>query len=155
MFAYGGPNWKEVPNNEEFFFGDYVVSYETLLKWNDAELAKAGIKKVKLQSVPEGKQVASYTIANNSGSPVQVCVFEDIPEPAYTTYKTDIWRRCTDEEAEAMEQALLAAPAKLRRLFNDATIIEHNSPEFVYLRAGIERAVGVDRADVILAPSNV
>ena len=153
--VYGGPNWKEVPEDKEFKHGDYVTAYQEILKWSDAERAAIGIKPLKMQAIPEGKQIKSYTIANNAGVPVQVCEFEDILEPSHITYKTDIWRRCTDEEAILLEQALTNAPAKLRRLFNDANVIEHDSPEFVYLRAGIEKAVGVSRADVILAPSNV
>lgn len=70
-------------------------------------------------------------------------------------WKTDIWRRATDEEAEAMDAALAAAPAKLRRLYNDAQYIEHSADEFPLLRAGIIAALGGNeaRADELLAAS--
>jgi hypothetical protein len=74
-------------------------------------------------------------------------------ETIVRTLKSDIWRRCTDEEAEALEAALNAAPVRLRRLFNDSTILESNWPEYEALRSGIVQAVGEERAAELLAAS--
>ncbi|WP_424140255.1 hypothetical protein [Roseomonas chloroacetimidivorans] len=74
-------------------------------------------------------------------------------EAIVRTLKSDIWRRCTDEEAEALEAALNAAPVRLRRLFNDSTILESNWPEYEALRSGIVQAVGEERAAELLAAS--
>jgi hypothetical protein len=75
------------------------------------------------------------------------------PAPVTRTLKSDIWRRCTDEEAELLEAALNAAPVRLRRLFDDSTILESNWPEYETLRAGIVGAVGEERAAELLAAS--
>ncbi|WP_424138153.1 hypothetical protein [Roseomonas chloroacetimidivorans] len=76
-------------------------------------------------------------------------------EAIVRTLKSDIWRRCTDEEAEALEAALNAAPVRLRRLFDDSTILESNWPEYEALRSGIVQAVGEERAAELLAASQV
>lgn len=75
--------------------------------------------------------------------------------PALRTYKSDVWRRCTDAEAQALDAALAAATAKLRRLWDDCTILEHEAPEWSLLVAGVAAAVGEERAAEILAPSTL
>jgi len=69
------------------------------------------------------------------------------------TLKSDIWRRCTDEEAALLDAALDAAPARLRRLFNDSQVIESDKPEYQFLLQGIGAAVGAERALELLAAS--
>jgi hypothetical protein len=69
------------------------------------------------------------------------------------TYKADIWRRSTDEEAEALDSALTEAPVRLRRLWDDSQLLMHEAEEFPYLRASVIAVVGEDRADALLAPS--
>lgn len=69
------------------------------------------------------------------------------------TYKADIWRRATDEEAETIVAVLAQQPTRKQRLFNDATVLSHADPEFAELTAGFVVAFGQDRADELLAPS--
>ena len=75
------------------------------------------------------------------------------PELQLFTYKADIWRRATDEEAVTLDAALKAAPLRLQRLFDGATRLVHDDPDFGSLKVGIAQAVGQARADELLAPS--
>lgn len=75
-------------------------------------------------------------------------------KPEYSTYKSDIWQRCTDAEAETLDGQLEQAPAKQRRMWNDAITIEHSSEYFSLLRDNMIEEFGEERTDEILAPSN-
>lgn len=75
------------------------------------------------------------------------------PPPVIRTLKSDVWRRCTDEEAEQLDARLAASPARLRRLWADSTILESNAPEYQLVRAAIAEELGEDRAAEILAAS--
>lgn len=78
------------------------------------------------------------------------------PHPTtYNTSKADIYRRCTDEEAEALHAALLSAPIRLQGIFSGATMINTGDDYYPALRAGIVAALGETRADEVLAPSNI
>ncbi|WP_129141544.1 hypothetical protein [Modicisalibacter coralii] len=79
---------------------------------------------------------------------------EPQPEPNYFTYKTDIWQRCTDAEAETLDGALSQATAKERRMWEDSLTIEHSSDYYDILRAEMIDRFGEARTDVILAPSS-
>jgi hypothetical protein len=84
--------------------------------------------------------------------------YEEPPAPpppvgSRRTLKSDVWRRATDAEAAAMDQMLNAAPVKLRRLWSDSTILEHDSEEWAAVRDPVAQAFGQARADEILAPS--
>lgn len=76
-----------------------------------------------------------------------------VAAPPARTWKTDVWRRCTDAEVIASDQALKAAPVKMQRLWADSTILEHESPEFSMVWDFMVAAFGQDRAAQILAPS--
>jgi hypothetical protein len=73
--------------------------------------------------------------------------------PVLQTYKSDIWRRASDEEAEIIDAALNAAPVKQRRLWADSTILVHGADGWDAIRDQMVAAFGVERADEILAPS--
>ena len=75
------------------------------------------------------------------------------PAPLVRTYKSDVWRRCTDAEAARLDAALQAAPVRLRRLWDDCTILEHEAADFDELRDGMVAAFGEDRAAELLAAS--
>lgn len=75
------------------------------------------------------------------------------PAGPVVTFKADIYRRCTDEEAEAIEMALAAAPVRQRRLFESAQFLEHTAPEFATMREAIAGMFGGARADELLAAS--
>lgn len=79
-------------------------------------------------------------------------VSEPVPVPAIT-YKADIWRRCTDDEANLLDQALQVAPVRLRKLFEHALHVSHDDAQFAMLQQAITATLGAERAAVILAPS--
>lgn len=68
--------------------------------------------------------------------------------------KGDIWRRATDEEAEAIVAALGQQSVRKQRLFNDSQYIDPEDPEFADLKAAFVTAFGADRAGQLLAPSS-
>lgn len=69
-------------------------------------------------------------------------------------WKSDIWRRATDAEAEIIVAALGSQPVRLRRLFDDATFLDPDDPLFSGLRAGFVTAFGEKRAAELLAPGD-
>ncbi len=74
------------------------------------------------------------------------------PDPTIT-YKADLYRRMTDEEADRVEDALSNAPVRQRRLFEAAQYLDHAAPEFARMREALVGLFGEDRADVLLASS--
>lgn len=76
----------------------------------------------------------------------------EVPQTAIT-FKKDIWQRCTEEEAEALNAALLMAPLRQRKMFEDAQYLSHGDDLFPAVRAAVEAACGFDRAAAILSPS--
>ena len=78
---------------------------------------------------------------------------ENTPVEPTKIVKADIWRRATNEEAEGMSLALAAAPIRLREMYNAATYISINDPEFDALREEITAVVGETRAAIILLPT--
>ncbi|MCL7931678.1 hypothetical protein [Halomonas llamarensis] len=79
---------------------------------------------------------------------------QPLPEPEYFTYKTDIWTRCTEDEAETLDAALSSAPAKQRRMWDDSLSVEHSSDYYTLLRGQMESVFGAARTAEMLAPSN-
>ena len=80
-----------------------------------------------------------------------VVISEQVPR-AYT-WKTDVWDRTTDDEAEALDAALKAAPAKVRRFWDDSQRIWHDHPLFeVALKQPFEDLYP-GRADVVFQAS--
>lgn len=73
--------------------------------------------------------------------------------PAKQTAKADIWRRCTDAEAEALAATLALRSTREQRIFNDASYLDHADPLFAVMFDAVASAFGQDRAAVILAPS--
>ncbi len=75
------------------------------------------------------------------------------PAPPVITYKADIYRRCTDEEADAIEMALAAAPVRKRRLFESALHLDHSDEAFAFARDALVEMFGETRAGELLAAS--
>ncbi|MDV2988139.1 UNVERIFIED_CONTAM: hypothetical protein Q9R58_27950 [Methylobacteriaceae bacterium AG10] len=69
------------------------------------------------------------------------------------TFKADIWRRCTDEEAASIDEALKAAPIRQRRLFEDAQYLDHADEAFAFARTALVELFGETRAAELLAAS--
>jgi hypothetical protein len=79
--------------------------------------------------------------------------FTDPPAPPAITQKADIWRRCTDSEADTLSNLLAALPARKRNLYNDALYLSHADPFYAELYAAVAQAITPARADVVLAAS--
>ena len=86
----------------------------------------------------------------------------EITSPGWppSTSKADIWRRATDAEAEVIDALLRdppsdlgLSPVKLRRLWDDATSIDHTDLLFETIRASAVQHFGKTRADALLKPS--
>lgn len=75
------------------------------------------------------------------------------PTRPVITYKADLYRRCTDAEADAIEIALAGAPVRQRRLFESAQYLDHSDPIFATMHEALVGMFGAERADVLLAAS--
>ncbi|HWL80942.1 MAG TPA: hypothetical protein VNR89_08315 [Roseomonas sp.] len=88
-------------------------------------------------------------------------VFSPAPPPAPSadpaapviTYKADVWRRCTEAEAETLRALINGASAKQQGLWNDSTYLDVADPDFDFVRQAAIGAFGKDRAAELLAPS--
>ena len=106
-------------------------------------------------NIPDG---ISYRIIADYGETAEVEILSKGWPPA--TSKADIWRRATDAEAEAIDVLLRdpppdlgMSPVKLRRLWDDATSIDHTDPLFETILAIAVQHFGEERADALLKPS--
>jgi hypothetical protein len=70
----------------------------------------------------------------------------------YRISKDAIWRRATDEEAEAMEAALSSQPVRIRRIYEGATHLQTGDELFSLLEASMLQMFGADRTGELLAP---
>ena len=75
------------------------------------------------------------------------------PSAPVITYKADIYRRCTDAEAEAIEMALAGAPVRQRRLFESALHLDHSDDAFAFAQEAMVGMFGEKRASELLAAS--
>jgi hypothetical protein len=73
--------------------------------------------------------------------------------PKTRTYKADIWRRATDEEAEQIDALLNSQPVRLRRLWADASFLSTTDELFMLILAGAEQLFGPARAAQLLEPT--
>ena len=79
---------------------------------------------------------------------------DPVPPPApVITYKADLYRRTTEEEAEAIEMALAAAPVRQRRLFESALHLDHSDEAFAFAQEALVGMFGKKRAGELLAAS--
>lgn len=135
--------------------GSYQLPRDAETIYSAEELAAYGLVAVTPAEVPEGKVMVSSSIVDQDGAPIEVGVFEDVPdpEPLHTTPKDLIWRRATDQEAEAMELALAAQPIRLRRIYEGATQIDDRDELYAMLLGALTVLFGVERANELLEPT--
>lgn len=76
-----------------------------------------------------------------------------MPSAPVITYKADIYRRCTEVEAEAIEMALAGAPVRQRRLFESALHLDHSDDAFAFAQEAMVGMFGEKRAGELLAAS--
>lgn len=98
------------------------------------------------QEVDEATWIARRAAAVEATRPPE-------PQPIVITYKADLFRRATDSEADMIDTALAAAPAKERRLFDMAQYLDHSAPEFASMQAALTGMFGADRTAELLAAS--
>ena len=67
--------------------------------------------------------------------------------------KADFWRRVTETEAEAIVFALASAPLRLRMIFEAAPHLDTREADYPALRKKIVAAIGEERAQLVLAPT--
>lgn len=91
--------------------------------------------------------------AASSGEAGDVALFVPPPLPPFIVFKGDIWRRCTDDEAATLDAALSQQPVRLKRLFNDATLLQSDDELFGAVQQAVSQLLGPDRAAIVLAPS--
>ena len=108
---------------------------------------------------PDIPEDVSFRVVKDNGD--GTCEVE-ITSPGWppSTSKADIWSRATDAEAEVIDALLRdpppdlgMSPVKLRRLWDDATSIDHTDPLFETIRAIAVQHFGEERADALLKPS--
>ena len=104
------------------------------------------------------EDVSFRVVKDNGDGTCEVEILSKGWPPA--TSKADIWRRATDAEAETIDALLRdppsdlgMSPVKLRRLWDDATSIDHTDPLFETIRAIAVQHFGEERADALLKPS--
>lgn len=82
MFAFKvGSDWTEYRGQLLPILGEDAQStYRVPEAWPDEDKAERfGVIRVTLDDVPEGKQIASYTLVDADGAPRRSSTFEDIP----------------------------------------------------------------------------
>lgn len=99
--------------------------------------------------LPEG--VSYRVVRDNGDGTVEVEILSDNWPPR--TYKADIWRRATEQEAEVIEQMLANQSARIRGLWYDTSYILHTDELFQLAWDNAVQAFGEERAGELLAPS--
>lgn len=79
---------------------------------------------------------------------------EAAPDPIIIVYPADLWRRTTDEEAEAIDAAVQEQPLRLRRLFEMAQTFQSDDELWPLLMGAATDLFGEARALELLAPSD-
>lgn len=72
--------------------------------------------------------------------------------PPYSIYKTTLWVRLTDAEAETVMAAKNQQPAKFRGIWDDALTIQSDSEFFGVLKSFLTAALSAKRAGELLQP---
>ena len=68
-------------------------------------------------------------------------------------FPADLWRRATDEEAEAIDHAMGAQPLRIRRIFTSALEYRSDDDMWPLLMGAATQLFGEERAAELLAPS--
>lgn len=75
------------------------------------------------------------------------------PEPVIFLYRADLYRRCTDDEADAIDAELAKQPTRLRRIFESAVTFRSDDDLWSTLHAAAVKLFGDKRAAELLAAS--
>lgn len=78
---------------------------------------------------------------------------EPTPEPIPIIDAIDLWQRTTDEEAEAIENYMAQAPARVRNIFRTAVTFRGDHELFAMLETAANALFSPERVAVLLEPS--
>jgi hypothetical protein len=73
--------------------------------------------------------------------------------PVVVVAKLDFYRRCSDPEAEAIDQAFAGQPTRMRRIFDAAQTFRSDAEEWPLLQGAAIQLFGEARAAELLAPT--
>lgn len=80
--------------------------------------------------------------------------FLNPPAPPYTIDKLTVVERLTDNEAELVYPAMASMPAKLRFVWDTASVIRSDSPFFDDLKGFLAQVLSPNRATDLLSAAN-
>ena len=83
----------------------------------------------------------------------QTMQFEPVISDVTSVMPADLWRRATDDEAEAIEAAMQSQPLRLRRIFQTATSYRSDDELWPLLLGVATELFGSERAEQLLARS--
>lgn len=96
--------------------------------------------------------VAFIAQAAKAGTPI--APFSSPSVAAVTiVYRSDLFRRCTDDEADKIDAALDQTSTRMRNLFASVQVFRSDAPEWQLLHDTAVSLFGADRAAVLLASS--
>jgi hypothetical protein len=85
-------------------------------------------------------------------TPEEIAALPPAPPPLPRRIaKADIWRRCTNSEAEAVDSLLNAQPIRLQRMWADAQYLSTADELFPAVQTALSQAFGSERASQLLA----
>lgn len=124
MLAFNDSGWVEWTGQQRPSSIDeqpYTLPYNAESVYSDEELAIYGLHRVTVDPIPEGKQLVSYTLEDDDGTPRRVDVLEDTPLPPLEALNAKQIRLgllamgITEQDIEA-KLALLDEPEKTQAL---------------------------------------
>jgi hypothetical protein len=109
----------------------------------------------------DGKIVSSYALSQRDGmeelpnDDAELVAFLNPPVPeTYRLFKTTLWMRLSDEDAEIVMAAKDMQPAKFRGIWDDAQVIESDSEFFDTLKSFLTVTLGAEKAGTLLRPES-
>lgn len=85
----------------------------------------------------------------------QTWALANLPSPQRITYKADVWRRSSPEQASIIDTELQKLDVQRRRLWDDAAYLDHSDSQVAFFYQMLTSTFGAAEADRIMAPSNV
>ncbi|SFJ67664.1 hypothetical protein [Methylobacterium brachiatum] len=105
----------------------------TVFRWNEALLGPQ----------PTAEDLAVIAALPDPPHPVEVVIL----------YRADLYRRCTDDEADAIDAALAKQPTRIRRIFESAVTFRSDDEMWSLLHDAAVGLFGDERAVELLAAS--
>lgn len=106
--------WTGQPRPRQGQEGLFELPRHAAEQYHPNTLAAFGLRKVTLATAPEGQRIASWSIEDHDGKPVQVAAFEDVP------FSPEEARAQLRELLDGATASILAAYPEAERLAWDA-----------------------------------